>query len=48
MNTTEKLAPAGEVKNLLLKFEAIDDSWCRSGIVKSKEVLAVVKLFIEL
>ncbi|RTY72573.1 hypothetical protein [Flavobacterium sp. LS1R10] len=37
-----------EVKNLLLKFEAIDDPWCSSGIAKSKEVLAVVKLFVEL
>jgi hypothetical protein len=37
-----------EVKNLLTKFELLEDPWCWSGIPKSKELLCVVKLLDEL
>ena len=37
-----------EVKNLLSKFELLEDPWCRSGIPKSKELLSVVQLLNEL
>lgn len=37
-----------EVKNLLSKFELLEDPWCWSGIPKSKELLSVVKLLDEL
>jgi hypothetical protein len=37
-----------EVKNLLSKFELLEDPWCWSGIPKSKELLSVVELLEEL